>query len=294
MPAHLQSRGRRTGFTLIELLVVIAIIAVLIALLLPAVQQARESARRTACRNNLRQLGLALHNYESTHSIFPLGVLGTTGSVAPGNPLTTWQTFVLPFVEQAPLYNQYNFNVRFDDPANAAVVSQILSVYRCASQPQSGLVSNLYGPSHYGGNAGTVPGTTDGILYPMSATRLRDISDGTSTTLAAGELAYEFGGWARGAINGGGGGGGGGGQGYARGVLRWWKAAAACARPGMNPPVTTCSSSTERLFQFSSPHVGGGHFALSDGSARFLSENMDLQLFQYLLTRSGGETVGDF
>ena len=285
---------KRPGFTLIELLVVIAIIAILIALLLPAVQQAREAARRAACKSNMRQIGLALHNYESTHTIFPIGVLGTTGSTAAGNVLTTWQTMILPFVEQANVYNQYNFNVRFDDPANASTVKQIPPVYLCASQPASGLVNNQFGPSHYAANAGTTPGSNDGLLYPLSATRMRDITDGTSNTLATGEIAFEFGGWARGAINSGGGGGGGGGQGFARGTMRWWVAAATCARPGMNPPVTTCSGSTERLFQFSSPHIGGCHFSLADGSARFLNENMDLQLFQALLTRAGGEVVGEF
>jgi hypothetical protein len=265
---------------------------------LPAVQQARESARRAACKNNIRQIGLALHNYESTHTIFPIGALGTTGNVAVGNPLTTWQTLILPYVEQANVHSQYNFNVRFDDASNAAVVNKILPVYLCPSQPATGLVNNLYGPSHFGGNAGTIPGTPDGILYPMSAIRIADIQDGTSSTLAAGELAYDIGGWARGAINSGGGGGGGGGggsgQGFSRAVMRWWKAAASCARAGINPPVTTCSSSTERSFQFSSMHVGGCHFVLADGSARFISENIDLQLFNYLLTRSGGEAISEF
>lgn len=284
----------RRGFTLIELLVVIAIIAVLIALLLPAVQQAREAARRSACKNNMKQIGLALYNYESTHGVFPIGVLGSTGGTAANNVLTTWQTLLLPFIEQPALYEQYDFNRRFDHAANADVVNKTLQIYLCPSQTDAGLVSNLYGSSHYAGNAGTTPGADDGMVYPLSAIRLRDITDGASNTISTGEIAYDLGGWARGAINSGSGGGGGGGQGFARGVLRWWKASAACAQPGFNPPVTTCSSSTERSFQFSSPHVSGIHFSLADGSVKFVSENMDVQLFKSALTRAGGEVVGEF
>ena len=282
------------GFTLIELLVVIAIIAVLMALLLPAVQPAREAARRSTCKNNLRQIGLALHNYESTHGVFPMGVLGTTGNTAAANILTTWQALILPYVEQTARYGQYDFDRRFDHAANAGVVSKLLPVYLCPSQPDAKLVLSLYGPSHYAANAGTTPGADDGVLFPISSTKIRDVTDGTSNTIAAGEIAFDFGGWARGAINTGGGGGGGGGQGFARGVLRWWVAAATCARPGFNPPVTTCSGSTERQFQFSSPHVGGGHFSLVDGSVRFISDNIDVQLYRSLITRAGGEVVGDF
>jgi len=156
-----QTRKRR-GFTLIELLVVIAIIAILIALLLPAVQQAREAARRASCKNNLRQIGLALHNYESAHRIFPPGVLGKSGSPSAGELLHTWQAMILPELEQATLQQTYDFNLRFDDPANAAAVRQTLSVFLCPSQPIDALLNNRYGNNHYAGNAGTVPGAGAG------------------------------------------------------------------------------------------------------------------------------------
>src|SRR6187399_915065 len=110
-------RVSRKAFTLIELLVVIAIIAILIALLLPAVQQARESARRTQCKNNLKQFGLALHNYHDTHNTFPGGVVGNAHEIGVG--LSSWVgwsgvSMLLPFVDQAPLYSTLDFNVYWD------------------------------------------------------------------------------------------------------------------------------------------------------------------------------------
>ena len=296
------------GFTLIELLVVIAIIAVLVALLLPAVQQAREAARRTSCKNNLKQISLALHNYQSTHRVFPMGVLGTSGSSNSSDNLHTWQSMILPFVDQAPIFQRYNFNVRFDDAVNASLVREKLPVYLCASQDDS-VIDDAYGPSHYAANAGTRPGNDDGLLYPLSSNSFRDVTDGTSNTISTGEIRFEIGGWARGAMNSGSGGsggggsgggsgsggaGGGGGQGFARGVLRWWQADAGCAQAGFNLPATGCSNDAEQRFQFSSLHVGGCQFSLSDGSARFISENIDVDLFRALLTRNGNEVVGEF
>lgn len=292
MNLKVRRSATRTGFTLIELLVVIAIIAILIALLLPAVQQAREAARRTQCKNSLKQIALALHNYESAHSAFPLGVLGTTGMSSLANPLTTWMSLSLPYVDQTPLYNQYNFNVPYDNTNNAPAVISIVPVFRCPSQPLEGAIDSKYGFNHFAGNAGTTPGANDGIFYPLSSIRFRNLTDGTSNTIFAGEIAGEIRGWARGSCNGCSlCSGGGGSQGFARAVLRWSKAFPSCAKPGFNLPVTTCC---ESLFQFSSPHVSGAQFALADGSGRFVSQNIDVSVFQALITRAGSETVGEF
>lgn len=281
----------RKGFTLIELLVVIAIIAVLIALLLPAVQQAREAARRSQCKNNLKQIGLALANYESSHRVFPPGVLGNSGQANQNQRLHTWLAMILPELEQATLQNKYDFNVRFDDPLNSTAVKTILPVFQCPSSvtPPD---SPLYAPTNYAGNAGTQAGQNDGFLFPLSKIAHRDIIDGTSSTIACGEIHFELGGWARGAMNTGGGGGGGGGggaaQSFARAVMRWW-GCSGCASSGMNP-----KGSNERKFLFSSPHVGGAQFAFVDGHVSFLSENLDQQVQKALLTIGNGEVVGEF
>src|SRR5690606_27248796 len=160
---------RRPGFTLIELLVVIAIIAILIALLLPAVQQAREAARRSQCKNNLKQMGLALHNYHDVAGQFP-PALTHAGDVATWpaalnitfNQSTTGFTLLLPYLDQAPLYNQYNFNEASvpvaanglplagtgNWQANVPATSTILSVFLCPSDPapllHSGAVGGVY------------------------------------------------------------------------------------------------------------------------------------------------------
>src|SRR5579872_536707 len=136
-----RSRNRRRGFTLIELLVVIAIIAVLVSLLLPAVQQAREAARRSQCKNNLKQFGLAMHNYLSSYSVFPLCGSSTVNSMSV-------HTFLLPSLDQGPLYNQINFNVIWSDPSNAVPLAAVVPMFLCPSDSPDAIPAGWAGTNY--------------------------------------------------------------------------------------------------------------------------------------------------
>ena len=185
---------RKRGFTLIELLVVIAIIAILIALLLPAVQQAREAARRSQCKNNLKQFGLAMHNYHDTHGMLPLGNFGSVHDSCLGE--CAWRGFsahalLLPYVDQAPLYNQIDFDVRYDQAPNNDLSNQTINTFLCPSD------RSWAGSADSGNNivVSAGPGTfwrrspqnAFGAFNHSRTTRMRDITDGTSNVIAASE-----------------------------------------------------------------------------------------------------------
>ena len=198
------------AFTLIELLVVIAIIAVLIALLLPAVQQAREAARRTQCRNNMHQIGLALHNYHDTHGCFPPATIGRLVSGPPYGQGASWQLMLLPFLDEAALYNAHNMSVDSGSVQNRTVNLQVLNQFLCPSDNQTrsawypGSAPSGYTGSpaltNYIGVAGDSTSWNNGVLcrrdgttgvdYFPRGTRVRGIPDGTSNTMMAGECVY--------------------------------------------------------------------------------------------------------
>ncbi|MGE3316336.1 MAG: DUF1559 domain-containing protein, partial [Planctomycetaceae bacterium] len=190
-PAAPLGRSRR-AFTLIELLVVMAIIGVLIALLLPAVQNAREAARRTQCKNNLKQIGLALHNYLDAMKVFPPSfcVDGPTGT---GGGEWSIQARILPYAEQANLYETIDFSIPY--AAGSPVAVQRVAMYLCPSEPNDRLRDGDHYPVNYGFNGGTWqvydPFTGyggDGPFYPNSDTTTSDILDGLSSTICFAEV----------------------------------------------------------------------------------------------------------
>ena len=192
----------RSAFTLIELLVVIAIIAILIALLLPAVQQAREAARRTHCRNNLKQIGLALHNYHDAFGQFPPSfVADGNGLVNPtGGGEWSIQARILPYLEQANLYDLADLTFSYEDPVNVGVAPTRVDTYLCPSEPNDhvrldGTGAPEHHPLNYGFNGGTwnvfdiaTYRTGNGAFAPNKGFRVRDFIDGTTNTLGFSEV----------------------------------------------------------------------------------------------------------
>ena len=317
----MRTRTVRTAFTLIELLVVITIIAILIGLLVPAVQKVREAAARTQCQNNLKQIGLALHSYHEANKRFPPGYaaggpyLDGATDTAPG---WGWAAFLLPYLEQGPLYGQLNFN---QPVPKSAAIQTMLSLYLCPSDitpPAAFAVPDGFGntvciaaPTSYaaccGGDASdTRDPTGDGVFYRNSRIRIADLRDGTSQTFLVGERAWANanGAWA-GAIPG--------------GVIKrgqsnpcqpnipgaWYPASTiAIAHAHLNNALVDPDGSAG-MDDFSSMHLGGAFFVFADGSVHFIrsvstdnpdgSYTSDGLVFQALGTRANGEVVpGDF
>lgn len=294
------AKHTRRGFTLIELLVVIAIIAILIALLLPAVQQAREAARRSQCKNNLKQIGLALHNYHETHRLFPPGWIGVQPGVGPNAEYGSgwgWGTMILPYLDQSNLYNQINFNLDINDPAQTAgVIDVSLPVFRCPSDPSPqtfdleeegspGTVLAKLATGNYIGVFGdeeldsceSVPaGSTcksTGLFYQNSNTRFRDITDGTSQTVVVGERKTKpdlgwYSTW---------------GGAVPEGAETFARILGATDHPPNDPAA--------HFDDFSSHHVGGAQFLFGDGRVRFITENIDEGVYKSLSSIRGGEVT---
>lgn len=296
IPGIVRPSRRRIGFTLIELLVLIAIIATLMALLLPAVQQAREAARRSQCRNNLKQIGLALHNYHDTFNTLPPGNVHKLGNQnVAAMAAFGWHSFILPQLDQATLFNALGVNTQDLDsvlrnPAIQNLPKTKLDVYRCPSDtapdlntqreydnPYSAAFGGLpvhLGTANYVGVSGTRWSTPEdwivnrrdpfGTMWGDSKVRLHDITDGTSNTFVVGERNWRFG-WAAnwpGPRN------------YTGTGIWGMRQHLSILDVKINDPVLQPNGNPAGSRGFSSEHVGGAHFLFADGRVQFLSENI--------------------
>lgn len=317
----LRQTRRSRGFTLIELLVVIAIIAVLIALLLPAVQQAREAARRTQCKNNLKQIGLAMHNYLDIHGIFPLAAMVKLDFP---NSWWGWSTMIMPQIDQANVYNQLKvgddtLETAANDPIRRKTLTTPIPVFICPTdqapdvnqnrpfkvKASGGLCVGMvvtgsdiqFAKSNYMGSNGNRD--SDGIfLSGGGKCRIKDITDGTTNTIMVGERSsptFWSGIWAGQELT-------------CDSITNVWCLAGKTeykmnnGRHSRDPADTQATN--EPHLCFSSLHAGGAHFLLCDGSVRFISDsvqwndspadNNDKGIYHNLGNKADNLPIGDY
>ncbi len=287
----LAAKSRR-GFTLVELLVVIAIIGILVGLLLPAVQAAREAARRMQCSNNMRQLGIAVHNYESAYKRLPSGWVDNS---LEGEPGWGWAAALLPFMEGSNLHQLIDERFAIEEDMHAQVRTTVVSTFVCPSDPGPNIFMISEGDGHhhslslsiddegdplfeisksnYVGMFGTfeledAPYRGNGMFFGNSEIRFRDVADGLSNTLMIGERGSRLG------------------QSIWHGNIP--EAAESQARilgvadHSPNDPVG-------HFEDFSSFHTGGVNFMRADVSVRFLPDTIDEEVYRAMATRNGGE-----
>jgi prepilin-type N-terminal cleavage/methylation domain-containing protein len=318
------ARSRSSGFTLIELLVVIAIIAILIALLLPAVQQAREAARRSQCKNNAKQLGLAIHNYHDNFSAFPMSYT-TDGAFSVTSRGRSWMMGILPYIDQAPLYNSIDQNAPLAPAATSPIPTPytpntiasftIIVPFLCPSDSTNGngrlagrsnLTGDSFGVTNYKAVAGNNWGWSSAagnFAYTHPTGRNAGSNNGLDAgngwmcrnNRSTGPIITRMRDLTDGTSN----------------VLfvgeavagrcshtTWWffnHTTATCAIPlnYYQRNTTITAGDWPVNYSFASQHTGGGHFTMGDGTVRFVSENIDLTLYRNLATIDGGEISSD-
>lgn len=311
----------RTAFTLVELLVVIAIIGILVGLLLPAVQAAREAARRMSCANNLKQMGLALHNYESVHGALPAGHVESGWDGPSFRHQFSWMTAILPHIEQSTVFDRIDFNQvdlalsANQNPAFQPIGNTLITTYICPSDAV-GKVNPDWAPTNYLGNQGTLCGLRgksegNGLFGHASFMKFSEITDGLSNTVAIGEILK--GDFSPETLR----------DNY---ILKRGSTANAAnidtcqsfpatfsdlgnvwlgGPPQMNMFSTDRSPNDPRFdciapnngctnFCARSQHVGGAQFVFADGSVHFIGQNIATEVYHALGTRNGGEVVGAF
>ena len=313
----------KTGFTLVELLVVIAIIGILVALLLPAVQAAREAARRTSCRNNLKQIGVALHAYHDAHKRFPPGVLAKRTAEVNGATCffypppgysyprsayyAGWRVSILPHIEQAPIYDQFDFNFGMAHSLTPSGYSQQeiqnvrlgeirIPTYIC---PSSEDLENSWKleRSSYWGNGGKWDGRQssrcggepshlqykNGVFWVNSGRRIGGIRDGTSNTVCAGETLLPIT-WVIHGIS----------KNFNSPIRTYTLPPYNNSAQPINGEHVNMAGSNQMLRPFESNHPGGALFLFCDGSVQFLSETIDFGAYGALFSCNGGEPTASF
>ncbi|MDA0834116.1 MAG: DUF1559 domain-containing protein [Planctomycetota bacterium] len=281
----LSHRRSTRGFTLVELVTVTATISTALSLAFPAMQNARQDARSRVCTNNLKQIGLALHNYHDVYATFPPGWV-LKESEAKAGPSFAWSTKLLPYVDEAPLYNDLDV-ANHPSLKSPRDYRKDIKVLRCPADESPSKLKNRggFGTSNYVGNYGVelIPEEGDaepasGFFFRNSKIAMRDVRDGTSNTIMVGE------------------------RGAATGAAIW-----SIVRSNGQAEDAVASSNDEKKINtvegaYSSKHEGGTYFLLCDGSVRFISETINSSdkldppqgTFQRLANRNDGQTIGDF